>query len=218
MKTYRVIERPAVEPVSLVEARQHLRLDVYDSPAVHPDDDLVLTCITDARQWAEDFLGYPVAQQTVEIAMDAFPSLDATTLADACCRTASGSQPIKLPGLQSLLSVSYTDEAGATQTLAGYQLDRFSEPPTLHPAANESWPGVATGVVNAVRIRYLAGYTLPGDSPDANQIPGAVLRAIKLVLGHFYENREDSTPIKLETIPLAAQSLLRHYRLHTSIA
>lgn len=213
----RVIAAPTVEPVSLAEARQHLRLDVYDSPAVHPDDALVGTLISAARKWAEDFIGRPIAVQTLEAALDGFPGLDVTRICDPCRRSQPTDEAIALPGLLSLLSITYLDE-DSVQQVPAYQIDLFSDPPCLRPAANDSWPTVASGVANAVRIRYLAGYTLAGDSPDIDPIPAPVVAAIKLILGHLYEQRESTAPIEIKAVPMGAEALLRPYRLHTSIA
>jgi uncharacterized phiE125 gp8 family phage protein len=209
-KLPRVIVRPTVEPVSLAEARLHLRLDVYDSPAMHPDDDLVTAQISAAREVAEKFIGRAIAVQTLEIGLDEFPGGTVGS-----CRRAQ--EPIALPGLLSLLSVTYVDGTGS-HSLTSYQLDQFTSPPCLRPAAGEDWPIVSEDTANAVRVRYLAGYTALGDSPDTDPLPSPVQSAILLILGHLYENREDTAPITIEEIPMGAKWLLRPYRLESALA
>jgi len=44
------------------------------------------------------------------------------------------------------------------------------------------------------------------------EIPQNVIAAIKLVLGHLYEHREDVTEVKLDGIPLGAKMLLQQER------
>lgn len=211
MRKPKVLVHPTVEPVSLEEARLHLRLDAYDSPAAHPDDPIVESLITAARQWAEEFCERSIAQATLELALDTWP-----VSPDYPARP----QPVYLPRapLQEILSVVYIDAAGVQRDLTDYQLDDYDEPPRLMPAAGSSWPSTQDKRLNAVRIRYRAGHTLPGDSPDTHPLPKPIKQAILLILGHLYEHREDSAPVRLEQIPLGAQTLLRKYRLANGFA
>ena len=39
-----------------------------------------------------------------------------------------------------------------------------------------------------------------------------------LLIGHWYKTREDSSSVKLESVPMGAESLLRPYRLYTGMA
>ena len=52
---------PSTEPVTLAEARAHLRLDTFGSPPAHPEDDLISLYISAARQFCEDYLGHSIA-------------------------------------------------------------------------------------------------------------------------------------------------------------
>jgi uncharacterized phiE125 gp8 family phage protein len=211
----RVITPADVEPISLAEARTHLRDDAqydspYDTPLSELDDDLIQTLITAARQWAEEFTGRTIAQATLEYNLDAFPS--GTEVAD---------RVIELPGspIQSLVSVGYTNADGA-QTIdsADYQIDLVSNPPRLSPAVDVSaWPATTT-MMNAVQVQYLAGYTLPTDSPNDYPLPKLMKQAILLVIGHWYANTEDGAPVKIQEIHLGAKSLLRNYRINKGMA
>lgn len=218
MRVPRVIVGPTIEPITLAEARDHLRLDAYDSPAVHPDDAIVTALITVAREWAEQFTGRTIAQVMLELVLDNFP-----------CDTCAGTNVIELLGgpVQVVTSFVYLDGEEVEQDLVDFQLDIFSNPPRLSPAASASWPATfgnpenvvgVTAQMNTVRIRYLAGYTLPGDSPDYMPLPKSIKQAMLLVIGHYYENREDTTPTKIDQIPMGAEALLRNYRLEKSMA
>lgn len=210
MRTPKIIVDATEEPISLDEARLQCRVDAYDSPAEHPDDPLITGLITAAREWAEKFTGRTIAQKTLELALDQFP-----------CGA------IDLPGspVQSVTGFTYTDGDGAMQS-PGYQFDTYSEPPRLLPAVNASWPAtygqyatsLAAGQANAVKVRYVAGYTLPGDSPDQWPLPKSLKQAMLLCIGHWYENREDTSIVKLESIPMGAQALARQYRLEKAMA
>lgn len=200
----KVITPPTVEPVSLEEARLHLRLDTYDSPPAHPDDELVESLITAAREWAENFTGRALAPQTLELALDEFPA-DEIELQ-------------RVP-VTSITSVTYVDTDGATQTLSNtlYTLDNYSEPSWLLPAVDTEWPETGE-VVNTVKIRYVVGYSARTDADQANPLPKSFKQAMLLLIGHWYKTREDSSSVKLESVPMGAESLLRPYRLYTGMA
>ena len=56
--------------------------------------------------------------------------------------------------------------------------------------------------MNAVTITFVAGYGA------ADQVPDEAKHAIKLILGHLYENREDVSTAPLRAIPQGARNLL----------
>ena len=68
--TTRLITEPASEPVTLAEAKLHLRVDTVD------DDARITELITSARQQAELILKRSLLPQTWEKTIDAFPTSD----------------------------------------------------------------------------------------------------------------------------------------------
>lgn len=226
MSNPKVITPPTIEPISLDEAHLHLRLDVYDSPPAHPDDPLILGLIQAAREWIEKFTGRSMTERLLEMAIDEFPHpfyrghRRDVRWPHPSCYTAGGSPiPIRLRGgpINSLDSVVYTDSAGIARTLADAQFDSYEEPARVLPAGGAGWPSTQN-LMGAVKVRYWAGYTLPDDSPSGTPLPMPLKQAMLLVLGHLYENREDSVDVALESIPLGAQALARPYRLDTALA
>ena len=73
-----------------------------------------------------------------------------------------------------------------------------------------------------VRVRYVAGYDLPGDSPNVNPLPSSMVAAIKLVVGNYYQNREAAALLArgetLADLPLGVAAPLDPYRLDFGIA
>jgi len=160
-----LITPPAAEPVTLAEAKMHLR-DV-----VGVEDALVTNWITAARQHLDGkdgILGRALMPQTWELVMDAFP----------CGRIS-----VPLPPLQSITSISYYDTAGTLQVLSdtAYIVEPAFEPGIVEPV--DSWPSTKTRA-GAVRIRFVAGYA------NATAVPRTLWAAMLLAIGDMYENRE----------------------------
>ena len=104
---------PAVEPISLAEAKAHLRLDASD------EDALLTALITAARMFVERTLGVALITQSWPYFLDFWPSAGCITL------------PI-LP-VQAVGAVRVHDGAGGVITLdaASYEVDALSEPARL---------------------------------------------------------------------------------------
>lgn len=218
MSNPKVITPPTAEPISPEEACAHLRVDVYDTE--------IAAMIPAARGWIEKFTGRSMTPRLLEIGLDAFPGhhrggyrYPDRRLGVVYTGEGRFPQPIRLPGgpVNSLDRVLYTDGAGVAQMIVDAQFDSYEEPARVLPAAGGTWPSTQI-IMGAVRVRYWAGYSLDDDSPLLTPLPAELKHAMLLVLGHLYENREDSTDVALESIPLGAEALARPYRLDTALA
>lgn len=179
---------PAVEPVSLPEAKDHLRVSISD------DDTLISGLIVGARRWCEGFRNESFITQTLELTLDEWPD----------------DGVIELPRgpVQSVTSVEYTDEDGNTSTFAAsnYVVSTASNPGRLALKRSASWPSDTLQELEAIKVTYPAGY---GDSAD--DVPEEVKSAIKLLVGHLYENREHviiGSGLLVTDVPLGVESLL----------
>jgi uncharacterized phiE125 gp8 family phage protein len=196
---YKVITPVSTEPVTLDDARTHLRIETYGSPAEHPDDAYVTALISTAREWCEQYLERSLATQTIQLAVDNFNS----TI-----------QLINEP-VQFIDSITYIDSEGATQTLATtiYELDEYDYVVKLK--YGQQWPTVRPQD-DAVTVTYTAGYT-NGMSPDTYPFPFSIKAAMLLIIGNLYENRQQdvlgNTRISFNSLPLGVYSLLQPYRL-----
>jgi uncharacterized phiE125 gp8 family phage protein len=202
MDNVHVIARPADEPVTLDEALLDFRLDAYGSPAEHPDEALIQSMITAARELAENHINAKIAEWQLELRLPGF------------CQT------ILIPDapLQSIDAVTYIDTNGATQTVdpALYELAGRPEAPVLRPVYGASWPTSVRAQDDAVRIRYTAGYTT--GSPDTNPVPEVIKKAIRLIAGHMYENRENVViGASVAELPMGALFMLQPYRRHMGV-
>ncbi|EFA4879816.1 phage gp6-like head-tail connector protein [Escherichia coli] len=61
--------------------------------------------------------------------------------------------------------------------------------------------------------RKLYEEAVPEDDPDGLLIADDILLALMLLVGHWYENRENSSDVSKTTIPFGFSVLLEPYRL-----
>jgi uncharacterized phiE125 gp8 family phage protein len=176
-----LITPPPAEPVSLDEAKKHLRVDISE------DDGLIAGQVSAAREWCETNTGRSFLTQTWRLTLDVFPGGHASIWWGGWSDWAQGG-PIRLPRaapLQSVGGIQYTDGGGGTQTLAPteYQVVPDREPAVIVPQWAKVWP-VTRLQPAAVTVTYTAGWT------DASLVPAGIKAALKLVLGWLYRDRE----------------------------
>ena len=194
------------EPITLEEARAHLRVDTYESgspPAtVSDDDDWITAMLPAARAYCEQYMGRALAPRTMELAAAAFPSVAPVTPPGAAFVLPMGPA-------QSIESIKYYDADGVEQTVdaATYDLDVFGAANVLQLAYGQTWPTPRT-TDGRVRVRYVTGHGAPADSPALHPLPRLARSAILLMLGHLYENREAATAATVTEIPLGVRALL----------
>lgn len=178
-----------VEPVTVPEAKAHLRVDFAD------DDDYIQSLISAARWKLEREYRRAIVSQTLVLALDFFGTPERTrdsTFPVSYWPPTGYQYPINStidlrPPVQSITSIKYYDPSMVLQTVPGgnYLLDSISEPARVSPVIGVNWPSTAN-VPNAVQITFLAGYT------DPTLCPENIKLALKMVVGNFYENREET--------------------------
>ncbi len=180
----KLVTGPAVEPLTLDQVKAHLRV------TQDREDALIGALIVAARERVELVTGRALITQTWDWILDGFP-FD--------CR------PLDLPKgtLQTLVSINYADGIGTTTLWPAdqYQVDDSNQA-RLSPAYGLDWP-CARCQMNAVTIRLAVGY---GDAPEA--VPQSIQTAMLLMIGWWYENREDNADT-----PVVCDRLLQPYRL-----
>ena len=208
----RVVEPATAEPVSLDEAASHLRIDAYGSPPEYPDQTMIEAMIVAAREYVEHESGLALAPQTMELGARSFAGL--------CQWSGDNGILLRVAPVLGIASVIYTASDGTATTMdpADYTLDDFAQVPAIYPAyGSAGWPS-ARDEPNAVRIRFYAGYSGAAGSPTVAVIPQSLRFAILLMLGHLYENREQTAAVNMAEIPLGITSLIQRYRIRNGFA
>ena len=183
-----LVTAPTVEPISTAEAKAHLRVDISE------DDTYIDTLIKASRTYCENFLFRRLINSTWDLYLDCFPSI----------------LLLPYPPASSVTSITYVDGAGDSQTLATteYATDIRQEPARIIPAYGKSWPSIR-GQNNAVTVRYVAGY-----GAAATAVPAAIIHAMKLLIGNWYEQRESVIVGTIATkTPDAVENLLYSHRV-----
>ena len=183
-----IYTEPTVEPLSVDDAKTHLRITSND------DDIYISSLINAARKYIESYTGRVLITQTWDMYINAFP-IDDT--------------PIEIPKspLSSVTSITYVDNAGASQTLSSsvYTVDTDSTPGRVYLAYSQAWPATRDQR-KAVKVRFVAGYGSSGDS-----VPEAINHALMLIVQSMKEQPTDKVK---EYIDEAVASLLVPYRLN----
>lgn len=183
--TLKLIAPPTLEIVSLADMKLFLRVDQDE------DDELISALTAAAVAYLDGWsgvLGYCLGAQTYVLVYDAFPP-----------------GPILLPvgPLLQVLSIEYADAGQPYAVLPSseYEVDAIASPGWIVPVSD--WP-IVEGT-NAVKITFRAGHSAVAD------IHAAVPMIVKLLVGHWYLNREAVGPAMSE-IPMSASSLIAAQR------
>jgi len=181
-------------PVSVADAKEHLRVVDFT------DDDTYIGGLVDAATaWCEDYCDRTFADKTYTVAFDDFFG----------SRIELPRPPVRLnaTAANATVTISYVDTSGTTQTLTWsqsgtqqFRLDRDHVPALVFPNYLETWPSVRIDD-KSVQITYLAGYG------GAANVPTPAKHAIKMLVGHWYANREAVGSVG-QNVPLGVPALL----------
>lgn len=184
---------PAVEPISLAEAKDHLRLE-------HAlDDDYVVALVKAARQYTEQATNHAIITQTWEATFNGFPYEDNIT--------------IPFGPLIRVASITYRDVANTIQTLSPttlYEVDLGSHSKRGRVILRDRtvWPPTY-GRWNDLIVTFVAGF---GDAPT--DVPEPLRQAMKLLVSQMYENRTpEITGTIVTKVSFAYDSLIAPYKM-----
>lgn len=189
-----IITAPAIEPVTIDEVKMHTHIDH------NAEDDLIASWIKSGRELVESFQWRALITQTIELTLDAFPACGAIFLPRPPLITVS-------PATSAVLSVKYYDYANAETSwaLTNFIVDQSAQPGRMCLAYGVFWPCVTLRSINAIKIRYTAGY-----GAATTDVPGNVRDAIMLYCAYRNENRSGESPVAPEQF----YNLLRHDRIY----
>lgn len=187
MFSLQVLTPPQRLPLELSDAKQHLRVD-------HDLDDLAIEeLVRAAAEFIETVTSRALISTQYRMTFESFPC---------------DSRVIVLPRmpLQSVDSILYSDEDNVLRPLLPTQWFSVTpqEVPGFITATDTAWPAVYDRP-DAVELDFTAG---SGDTADS--VPALAKHAIRLLIGHWYWNREAvSVGVVSTQMQLAVKSLMR---------
>lgn len=181
-----LITPPAVQPVTLTEAKAHLRVSYSDDDATITD---LIEAATARLDGAYGLLGRCLITQTWKTTMP----------------VTAAAITLPLGPHQSVDAIAYLDDNRDTVTLASdtYTVDHLgsTHAAVLMRVDGTAWP-------RTVSITFTAGY---GDATA--DVPAPIRQAILLHVGHLFENRESTTTLGfLKELPHGYADLVTDYR------
>ena len=184
--TYLLVGEPAAEPVSLAEAKGHLRVDHS------ADDGLIESLVSAARGHVEQETGLAIVDQTWRLYLDDWPL-------DRCVR-------LRRHPVRRIESATIFDEAGDPHSIPAewIRLDTVARPARL--VVSEAAPPGAR--MNGIEIEFVAGL-----AEAANEVPDGLKRAVLLLVARWYEFRgayaAKDQPV---VVPTGFERLIAPYR------
>lgn len=183
-----LLTAPAIEPLSLDEARAFLRVETGD------DDEVIAALIAGARRHVEAQTRRALITQSWRLVLDAWPD--------------DGRIAVRPAPLRALTAARVYDADGGTLAL-----DTQAFVPDLGASALAfmAWTLPAPGRLAAgLELDVIVGY---GDG--ARDVPEPLRQAVRLLVAHWYENRglvlAGAAPTAL--LPATVAALLAPYRM-----
>ena len=188
MRTYQVVTPASTYPVSLTEAKAHLKVDITT------DDTLITNLIIASTQLSEEYTN----------------RFFINTVINQTCTTFLDLKSLFKSKVISVTHVKYYDSNNVLQTLdaADYVVNKQFEPCQINAAVDFSFPDIADRI-DAVECKYSVGY-----GTAASDVPNAIKQAILLTIGNYYANRESVIIGRITSeLPQSALWLLNTYKV-----
>lgn len=185
------VAAPEVTPVSLAEAKAHLRVESTD------EDALITVLIAAAVAYADGWsgiLGRCLITQSWRQDFD--------------CTDAELRLPLPVIAITEMRVFGADDNTGATVDAANYELQRDERGSFVRIDDDYSWP-TDLAETRAVRVTFTAGY-----GAAAADVPADLRVGLLLLIGHWYQNREAVNVGNITTsLPFGVDALFGKHRV-----
>jgi uncharacterized phiE125 gp8 family phage protein len=181
-------EAPDSEPLTLLEAREHLKISGSSQ------DNEIARFVKAARGVVERYLNRALITQEWDVYFDCWQE----------------KLLLHYAPLQTVDAVKYFDSTGTERTLptSAYWVTK-SDPACIVRAYDSTWPELQSGRPDVIKVEITTGY---GDS--GSSIPEEIKDAIKIVLTDLYDNRGSVVIGSVQKIPGYLDDLIHSYKLY----
>jgi uncharacterized phiE125 gp8 family phage protein len=174
---------PAELPLTVAECKAHLRITGAT------EDDVVAAMLAAAVAYTDGqgTLGKAIVTQTWRQYAGQSPGIIA----------------LQMRPVQSVAAIGYFDTDGNAQAATLSEFDVFgpADAMTVEPKPGKSWPS-AQDRPDAIWVDYVAGYGA------ADDVPSTIKHALKMLVAHYYEARDNATERALVTVPHGYDALI----------
>lgn len=183
-----LIEPPLLEPVTLAEAKAHLRIDLAD------EDVVIQSLILTSRLHVEAALGLALVQQRWSYFIDAWPRTEIVTL--------------PLRPVQSLDAIRLHAADGGVTTLTSADVGTLDSDVRDSRFVLDTMPPSPGRKASGIELMFTAGF-----GAVAADVPAPIRHALLLLVAHWYEHRDPGEIGTEKTrIPAAVSDLLMPYK------
>jgi uncharacterized phiE125 gp8 family phage protein len=191
--------QPASQPVSVADAKSHMRIVGFDA-----DDTYIDLCIRAATEFVEKSTNHTLIPTQYLFVLDQFPF----NIYNRNVPYDHRRNAIVLPRnpVISVDEFEYTDNDGNDNLITDYILSKVITPARIVPARGEIFPFADYYGLEAIRIKFTAGYA----NGDYTYLAG---QCILHMVAHMYENRQPITDKSYSHIPFTVQSMMRKLKL-----
>lgn len=182
------VTAPAETPITLVEAKAHLRVDGS----------------------AEDTYISGLIAAAVALC-DGQGSLGRSMVTQTWAKWVPQSPGVVRVGMGpfiALTGVDYYDSDGVEQVavVSDYEVRLDGDFVNVRPKSNKAWPP-AMMRDDAIKLTFTAGFGAAADVPDG------IKHALLMLVAHWYANREAVTNENLKDVPMAVDALIGNERV-----
>ena len=188
MRAYKVVTPATSNPITLTEAKTHLKVDTT------ADDTFITNLIKSATSSAQEYTNRFFIATTIQQVGDKWEDI---------------SNLFKSPVL-SVTNIKYVSTDGILTTLNSsvYFLDDVNKPARIGLKPNQSYPEIIDRL-NAVQVNYVVGLAAGPDEVDEG-----IRQALLLTIGNWYQNRQAVVTGTIATeLPMNAKFLLDQYKI-----
>lgn len=182
------VTAPAETPITLAEAKTHLRVDSSAEDAYIAGLIAAAVALCDAQ----GTLGRAMVTQTWSKWVPQSP----------------GIVRIGMGPFISLTGVDYYDADNAIQsaTLSDFEVRLDGDFVNIRPKSDKVWPNAYIRD-DSIKFTFTAGFGAAADVPDG------IKHALLMLVGHWYQNREAVNDASLKEVPMAVEALLGNERV-----